>query len=265
MDWGRIKTIFIIAFLILDLFLLSQLLTKMEQYEVKNDATIDENLKADGIKYEGLPKEVESDHYLSANTKSFSKEELQKLEDQKIRIENQTIIHSELKTPIIVKNKEDFMKLDEFVKSNVLYGDEYKFWEYNEVDRTFTYYQQIDDKFLFKNQSAHLIFQMNEEDEVISYVQTKLDAIESISEEEDVLQPLRVLEILYGKGLIKSDSTVHAELGYYTFVNMEAAQVLTPTWYFIVERDDSRDNLLVNALEGTVIQSQPTEENKLLE
>ncbi|WP_062107945.1 two-component system regulatory protein YycI [Bacillus niameyensis] len=265
MDWSRIKTIFIIAFLILDLFLLSQLLTKMEQYEVKNDAPIDENFKADGIKYEGLPKEVESDHYLSANIKRFTKEELQKLQDQQVHLENQTIVRSELETPIVIKNEEDFKKLDEFVKANVLYGDEYEFWEYNKADRTFTYYQKVDDKFLFKNQSAHLIFQMNEQNEIISYNQTKLEEIDPISEEEDVLQPLRVLEILYGKGLIKSNSTVKAELGYYTFVNMEAAQVLTPTWYFIIERDDGRESMLVNALEGTVIQSQPTEENKLLE
>jgi len=70
-DWNRIKTIFIIAFLVLDVFLFSQLMTKSRQFEVRNDATLEENLKSDGIVYDGLPKDVVNDHYMSANTKIF--------------------------------------------------------------------------------------------------------------------------------------------------------------------------------------------------
>ena len=59
MDWSRIKTIFIIAFLILDLFLLTQFLNKHKtnQFEVKSDVSFEESLKADGIEYKSLPKD----------------------------------------------------------------------------------------------------------------------------------------------------------------------------------------------------------------
>jgi len=260
MDWSRIKTIFIIAFLILDLFLLSQLMTKTRQFEVKNDATLEENLKSDGIQYDGLPKEVVSDHYMSANTKIFTEDELTKIEDKTEYPEDGASIHVTLETPIVINEKQDFIELNDFVHSHVLHGDSYGFWNYDKEENTVTYYQKIDDKLLFMNRSAHLVFQINESGEAVSYDQTMLDldTFEPISENEEVYPALRALETLYLKGVLKPDSKViKSELGYYTLVNMEATQVLTPTWHFLVKnKDGTMENLLVNAFEGQIIQAQ---------
>src|SRR5690606_4155581 len=115
-DWNRIKSIFIIAFLILDLFLFSQLMTKTRQFEMKRDASVEENLKAD-IQYENLPKDVVSDHYMSANTKVFTDEELKKIDGKIEYQEDGATIHVILDKPIAVNEKQDFIELNDFVNS----------------------------------------------------------------------------------------------------------------------------------------------------
>ncbi|MBS4218274.1 two-component system regulatory protein YycI [Bacillus sp. FJAT-49711] len=270
MDWNRIKTIFIIAFLILDLFLLSQLMTKTRQFEVKDNPTTEENLKSDGIKYDGLPKNVVSDHYMSANSKVFTEEELAKIEDKVEFPEDGAAIHVTLKKPIVVNEKQKFLELNDFISSHVLYGENYDFWNYDEEEGTITYYQKYNDKPLFMNRSAQLVFQVNENGEAISYDQTMLDldTFEPISEQEELYAAFKALETLYSKGFLKPGSeVVKSELGYFTLVNMEATQVvLTPTWHFLVKnKDDTMENLLVNAFEGQIIQAQQqtTEKTKM--
>ncbi|MCR2822732.1 two-component system regulatory protein YycI [Lederbergia panacisoli] len=260
MDWNKIKTIFIIAFLILDLFLLSQLMTKTRQFEEKKDPTTEENIKSDGIKYDGIPKDIVSDHYMSANTKIFTKEELAKIEDKIEDSEELAAIHVTLKTPIVVNEKQDFFELNDFVHSHVLYGEDYDFWSYDKEENTITYYQKYDDKLLFMNRSAHLVFHVNENGEAISYEQTMLDAFDPISEQEELYPAMRALEALYLKGYLKPGSeVVKTKIGYHTLVNMEAiaTQVLTPTWHFLVKnKDNTTEDLLVNAFEGQIIQAQ---------
>ncbi|KRG07965.1 two-component system regulatory protein YycI [Lederbergia galactosidilytica] len=264
MDWGKIKAIFIIAFLILDIFLLTQLQVKREQYEVTSDTTLEEKLKADGIEYGELPKEIVEDHYLSANTMVFKKEMFKDLKDQHIQLDDGTMIHSQLKKPLLVEDFEEFSDLDKFVKENVLNGEQYAFWSYDEDDYVITYYQQVEDKFIFMNQSAQLTFHLNIDGEITSYDQTMLDNIETISDKEEVLAPIRAIEALYHRGAL-SNSKVEVDLGYYTLVNMEATQVLTPTWHVLVEKDGEQMDMLVNAYEGTVIQGKPDKEKTILE
>lgn len=267
MDWSRIKTIFILAFLILDVFLLSQFMNKHKtnQFEVKNDVSLEEKLKTDGIEYGELSKDAVQDQYMNANTKVFTEKDVADLKHQKISIEDDSVIHSTLKTPILLNEKKDLTELNTFIKSNVLNGDQYGFWDYDEKAGTITYYQKFKDRLFFMNRSAHLVFYVNEDMEVESYLQTMLETIEPISDKEEVLTALRALEAMYKRGILKPDSRIErAELGYYTLVNMEATQVLTPTWHFVVEHNNEKSSLLVNAFEGQVIQaSTSTEKSKM--
>ncbi|RKJ30595.1 hypothetical protein D7X33_41320, partial [Butyricicoccus sp. 1XD8-22] len=122
--------------------------------------------------------------------------------------------------------------------NNVLYGDQYGFGNYDKKAGTITFYQKHQDKLLFKNRSAHLVFNVDKDNEVYSYEQTMLEEIEPISEKEEVLPAIRAVEAIYRNKLLKQDSKiVRAELGYYTVVNMEASQVLTPTWHVVAEHE----------------------------
>ncbi len=266
MDWSRLKTIFIIAFLILNVFLFIQLVNKqnLDQLEVKTNVSLEENLENDGIKYGELPKEPVNDQYLSANTKKFSEEEVKNLEDQVVTIKDDVIIHAGLMEPIEISDKFDVSELDQFVKQHILYGNEYGYGHIDKEEKTITYYQKYRDKLFFMNKGAHLVFYFNDDHEVYAYEQTMLDMVEPINDKEEVLPAIRAIETLYRKGMLKPDSKIaRTELGYYTVVSMESSQVLTPTWHFVIERDGEKEQLLVNAFEGQVIQLMEREKNKM--
>ncbi|MBS4207134.1 two-component system regulatory protein YycI [Bacillus sp. FJAT-50079] len=265
MDWSRIKTIYIVAFLILDLFLVSQLVTKHQtnKLEVKSDATLEENLKTDGIVYENLPKDIPHYQYMSANTKTFTEDELKELKNQEITIEDNSIIHSELDETIKLSEKDFISELNSLIKANILYGDQYSYWDYDKEAMKITYYQTFNDQQLLMNGSAHLVFYVNEFNEIYAYDQTMLEIGEPLNQEEEVLTAIRSLEILYRKGMLKPNSWVKkVEMGYYTLVSMEESQVLTPTWHLDVEHDGEREHLLVNAFDGQIIQMNTINQEK---
>ena len=269
MDWSRIKTIFIIAFLILDVFLLTQYINKFQtnQLEVRKDLSFEEKLNNDGITYKNLPKETMQDQYLSANTKIFTEKDVSQLKNQTVQIGDGSSIVGELKNPISVDFAHPpFTELESFMKNQMLHGDQYTLGEFDEEEGTITYYQEFKDKPFFMNIAAHIVFYVNEEGKADSYEQTMLDTIEPISEKEEVYPAIRALEALYNQGAIKSNSKfVETELGYYTLVNMEATQVLTPVWRFVVDRNGERESLLVNAFEGQIIQANSGSDKNTME
>lgn len=265
MDWSRIKTIFIVAFLVLDVFLMTQLSKKYEtnKLEELKDVSFEEKLKVDGIEYSQLPKEPAKDQYMSANTKNFKKEELALLKNQDVKVLEGKRLESTLKEPYSIGSKFEESDFANFVKSHVLFGDQYGFWEYDKDAGTITYFQKYKDKLFFNNVTGRIIFHLNENHKVVSYEQTMLEKIEPISEKEEILSAMRTIEALHRKGNLKPDSKIKkAEPGYYTLVNMPESQVLTPTWHFIVERDKVKEHLLVNAIDGQVFQASSGDKNQ---
>lgn len=264
MDWNKTKTIFIIVFLILDSFLLYQFLKKhsTNQYEVIADLSFEEKLKVDGIEYVELPKDSIQDQYMSAKSKIFTEEEVNKLSKQKVKVTEETFLESELDEPLEIKNDFDPIQIDNFIKDHVINGEQYRFWEYNEEEQLITYYQEYKGRPFFKNLSGHLVFHLNEDNEITGYVQTMLDSIEPLRDKEEVLPAFKAIENLHQKGMLKPDSKItQIGLGYYTLVYLgeskesQVSQVLTPTWHFVVERKSEKENLLVNAFEGQIIQT----------
>ncbi|MDI3410467.1 hypothetical protein QKW52_09300 [Bacillus sonorensis] len=68
MEWNRTKTIFIIVFLILDIFLAFQYLDKrrINQFPILEKSTLQEDMKADHITYNNLSKESQKGSSISA-------------------------------------------------------------------------------------------------------------------------------------------------------------------------------------------------------
>lgn len=252
MDWSRIKTIFILTFLVLNIYLVYQFLnTRNEaQYEILKEASFEEKLKNDDIRYEELP-ETTKEKYISVKPRVFTSEDLAKEKLQVVTIGDGTSLQGEVEKPFKLSNKFDPIEFAAYVKTNILYGDQYHFWEKDDEAKTITYFQQYKNKTFYYNNNAKLTFYFNEKNEVISYRQTYLDVIDEISDEEEVLTPLRAMETLYKKGLLKPKSKItKIELGYSTLVDLTANQVLTPTWMIVA---DGEVNLFVHAFEGHVI------------
>ncbi len=264
MDWSRIKTIFILTFLVLDIYLVYQFLNTRDaaQYEIPKEATLEEKLKNDDIHYEELPELKQKEHYLSVRTKVFTSEELSKVKGQSISIGDGTSVESKLEKPFKLSGKFQPAELSTFIKANIFAGEQYKFWSKNDEDGTITYYQEYGNKMFYYNSNGKLTFYLNEKNEVTSYKQTYLEIIDELSEAEELLTPLRALETLYKKGLLKPKSEItDVELGYSTLVYLTASHVVTPTWRIEV---NGEENLFVHAFEGRVLPVTDVE-NKITE
>lgn len=103
MDWDRIKTIFIVTFFVLDLFLIFQFIQKQDsnQLELIAETKIDQELKANKITMGNIPKEPKKESFIRAENKAFKEEDIQSLKNQTVHIQNMYKIESKLKEPFL--------------------------------------------------------------------------------------------------------------------------------------------------------------------
>ena len=149
MDWSKIKNIFIISFLILDLYLIYEFVKVIDSNEVdvktEIESSIETRLKAEGIEYGPLPDTYVEDFTLKAtNPKIFTIEDTQKsiLSNQMVTINRNTELVSILKEPLPITEKFGPTELNKFIKENVLYGDQYRFWKKSSDGSSIIYTQQ---------------------------------------------------------------------------------------------------------------------------
>ncbi|MFX3623280.1 MAG: two-component system regulatory protein YycI [Ectobacillus sp.] len=257
MDWSKIKTIFIITFLILDFFLAFQFIQKKNnsRLEIMTETTIEEQLEAEKITYVELPKEPAREAYITGRSKEFKEEELRFLRNQVPVLKDVNTIFSKLKEPLLIPKSDKGYFFEEFLKSYVLEGPKYKYWKTDQKAKKIYFFQQYKTKSIFYNKYAALVLDINDKNEIISYTQTMLTDVSEMggdNKKQDIITAAQALETLYLKNELKPESRVtKAEIGYYTIViPSSGVQVIAPTWHFIV---DGEEDLFVNAMEGQII------------
>ncbi|MEK4027474.1 MULTISPECIES: two-component system regulatory protein YycI [Bacillaceae] len=259
MDWSKTKTIFITVFLILDIFLLAVFLNKhsASQFEFIKEASIEDKLKSYNIEYGKLPEEVSEETILTAKTKSFTKKEVSLLQNQTVKFpDNQTVLESHLQKPIKLGEKK-LEDLKAFVETEVIFGDQYQYWELDSEKNTAIFYQHYKDKKLFEIKNGRLEVQLNSNNEIIGYKQTMLEDLKENGQEESIISAHQAIQTLYKNGLIKPNSKISdVELGYYTFVHLTELQVLTPTWYFKIKNGEKTEKMFVNAFDGSIYKNE---------
>ncbi|OCA92068.1 two-component system regulatory protein YycI [Pseudobacillus wudalianchiensis] len=259
MDWSKTKTIFITVFLILDIFLLAVFLNKhsASQFEFIKEASIEDKLRSYNIEYGKLPEEVSEESIITAKSKSFTKKEISLLQNQNVKLsDDQTVLESYLQKPVKLGEK----KLDDlksFVENNVLFGDQYQYWEIDNEENKVIFYQHYKDKKLFEIKNGKLEVGLNSNGEIIDYRQTMLEDLEENGQEETILSAHQAIQTLYKNGLIKPNSKISdVELGYYTFVHLTELQVLSPTWYFKIKNGNKTEKMFVNAFDGSIYKNE---------
>ncbi|WP_158582961.1 two-component system regulatory protein YycI [Lysinibacillus yapensis] len=260
MDWSKSKSIFIVVFLILDVFLYSLYLNrhteaqKMETTLLGEDQNFEVWLKNDNISYEHLPINIEKAPYISGTVKNFAEAEIDLPNEQTVVIENKNKLLVTLEKPVAV-NIEDPSSLNDFVKSNVYEGASYTLWEVDAEKKQATFYQTINKNIIYHNINSLVIVYWNDDEEIIKYQQTFLEDITAKEEQEVLTPPLRTIQTLYNKGLLQSNSTIQEmNLGYSTLVQGTKNQVFVPTWEIRVKTaNDTEEEYFVNAVEGGVI------------
>lgn len=260
MDWSKSKSIFIIVFLILDIFLYSLYLnryTEAQKVEVLGEKTIEARLKDDNITYAELPN-IETAPYLYGSVKHFTEEDLQFLNNNEVTIENDTKIIVTLKDPIAIEDVDNPSNYVDFLQTNIIDSPSYMLWDVDETNQTVTFFQRTNNRTIYYNNHGMVKLYLNTDNEIYKYEQTLfIDLVEN-EEQEELWSPIQVIQLLYSKNLLKQDSSIsQVKLGYSTLIQYTQTQVLVPTWEIRVKtKDDKEEEYFVNAVEGKVIELQ---------
>lgn len=262
MDWARTKTIFIIVFSILNIFLFSVYLNQQDQaqnVEVITKLSVVETLKLDNITYGEIPEGDFDSSYISADIVKFSDEMFEGLVPQATTIIDQTIVRSVLDQPIpIFDEKEGEMSLDRFLKEAVYMGEQFGIWSVDIEDEFVLLFQEVVDESIYFNPSAHLKIYFNENGEAYKYEQRMLEGFLSYNKKKDLISPFEAISTLLTHNQLKPNSSIESvALGYSTLVQVTENQVLAPTWHIRVLTEEGEiEDHFVNAVERKMIQFQ---------
>lgn len=267
MHWGQIKSILILSFFILDVYLFAQFLEKKEQADIgvleQQLSTVEEQLQDDSITFSDLPEETHEETFISVEQQRFSNQDLKRDKpkvQQEPHIISGTMIVSKLKDSEKIKNVTSDNALDVF-NDAVYYADEYDYWGWNETYNVVLFFQNKLDRPIYFNQNGLVMAILNDKDEIVSYVQTMLGEEESLADKRQLIEPLTAIEKVYENGeLYPNDDITKVNIGFHTRVPFESGvQVFAPTWK--VNVNDEKD-YFVNAIEGFMFS---TEEEEFIE
>ncbi|WP_341301064.1 two-component system regulatory protein YycI [Lysinibacillus sp. FSL H8-0500] len=260
MDWSRTKSIFIVVFLILNIFLYSLYLNRYNEakdIEVPGEKTIEARLKDDNITYGTLPNNIESASYMTAQVHKFIPPEFSNSNQQiEFKDDNNTKARVIFMRPVKLRNVSDDASFTDFALANIIEGASYALWKIDREERVAIFFQKANNRMFYY--SGSLKIKWNANNEVTMYEQTMIDNIEEMEQQESVIPPLQIIQTLYAKGTLKSESQItQMKLGYSTLVKLTRTQVLVPTWEVRVKLSDgTSEEYFVNAVEGKVIEIQ---------
>src|SRR5690625_1117392 len=132
MQWGQIKSLLILSFLILDIYLLGQFLEKKELADItvleEQPSTIEEQLSLENITIAELPEEVSEETYITVKQQLLKEEDLvafdKKIFEQTFLLDDY-FIASYLDDPIKVDENATSEEITKLFQEIAYYPDEY--------------------------------------------------------------------------------------------------------------------------------------------
>lgn len=266
MDWNKTKSIFIIVFSILNIFLYYLYLdryTESANVPVLTESSVDDRLKGDNISYsEDLPEKVEDEPYISGTRKIFTKEDAPG-KDIKISIKEDNLLSVNFNEPKPLPEGDAKETLEDFLEEDVYKGEEYILWEINEEEKKAVFSQVVNGKTLFHSDSGQITLYWNEDGDIIRYEQTIFEDLVQNAQEKKLISAKRAIETLYQKSALQQNTFVEsADLGYSVYVAVsDNTRMFLPTWRIQATLEDgSKEEYFVNAVKDGVIEFNTEEE-----
>jgi len=260
LDWNKTKTIFIVVFSILNVFLYSLYLDRNEQVQdvqLDRENSIEELLKLDNISYEQLPNYNEESTYASAEVAVFMEEDLKVFKNQEFTIldKDKTLLVSKVNSVHPISNSKGEYQFTQFLAANVPKGNEFILWDVDVENNVALFFQKVNDFPIYYNQNAMLKVFWNEKEYITGYEQRMFGEFINFNKKKDLLSPIEAINTLYSRDYLQRNSTVKSvSLGYATDIQLTKTQVFAPTWRVHVELEDGTiEDYFINAREGKVV------------
>ncbi|MCC5890215.1 MAG: two-component system regulatory protein YycI [Alkalibacterium sp.] len=270
MDFKKIENIFLITFLLLNIYLLISYLNRSDlQYAstAPDQVNLLREMEQIGIELPNLTEEDKQVYYVQADRNNLLEDNVDQLENQAGSIaQDGSLYNSILSDPIEIEGTPeegftdgDFERLDAFMNSSaVLFGEEYTFLRYDEAENRFVYAQEVDGIPVADGTSEISLF-YGSDGNIISYQQSYAGPMTIQGSALDIITDRQAIETLFQNNEISSNSVVGQPiLSYQRTLFLEDLSMYGPIWYVPVTDSSGERVLRVDAFERSIIQ-EPTE------
>ncbi|MFU0791135.1 two-component system regulatory protein YycI [Virgibacillus proomii] len=258
MQWSQIKTLFILCFLILNIYLFIEFMDKQNRVDSFDQAsteepTIEEMLKQENIKVSDKHVDVTKDTYINVAPKKFTDVDIKKATDlkgQDVQLINKTLLVSRFDSPVPIP--QDKTSMNELIRSYTAFANDYVFYGWDKKTNVLLFFQQKKDRPIYFNRYGTILVFLNKDNEMVYYMQTMLGDAKEQGEPSKLLNPIKAIGYLYNQNeLVSEDNVTSVDNGYYTRIGSETGsnQVFAPTYKIEVNKER---NYFVNAVEGYV-------------
>lgn len=262
MNFKKIEWIFLIAFIVLDIFLFTTYLRQNDGTQYSSDmngtnttSTILKNIRNDQIHYGKLSNKTAAGFYVAVPDSHHLRREATQLRDQSWSY-NDGILRSSFSTGIKISDSDKPEKtLNTVVKDKnmIIHGSKYKYNKKLSTDDMVVYTQTMFGRPVL-SKMGQIRFYING-DYVESYSQGYISQASTLREEQETISQQRALLWLYQYKKITSNSTIlWSQLGYSRLLQANGNTIYMPTWNFGI-RNNNSDNIQyrrINAFTGAV-------------
>ncbi|WP_018659053.1 two-component system regulatory protein YycI [Allofustis seminis] len=272
MNFEKVERIFIIAFVLLNIFLFVSYVNRQNLQHISQDSNqvdILKEMESAGIEApKKLATETEQQKLFSmqANANELLKNKQEELRNQAGNIsEEGSLYRSLLSDPIILQGtpekgftKEDTKKLSEMLMTSLfLFGEEYMYSHYDEVLKQFVFYQKVDN-IPVADGTSQIVMNVNDKGQVFSYEQTYAGPMSKQGKPLTIISALRAVEILFINNQLPSGSKLSMpELAYRRSLHLEDLSMYTPVWIVTLTNEaGEKNNLRVDAVSGTILRDE---------
>lgn len=274
MDFRKIARIFIIAFALLNIYLIVGIVERQDiQYTSSQPTEEDvyENISESNIALpdlDGTDMESEEVYSLQINATNLLEKEMEANERYSGTLNEEDVYYVSFPsnpielagTPADGFTDADFETVKEFVLSDqVMFGEEYTYSRYDTSGRRFVFYQVVDGVPIADGTSELSLF-VNESGNVISYQQTLAGPASRQGNPLQLINGARAIEILFLNNEIRQGSEVQKPtLTYRRALHLEDLSMYSPIWIVNIDHSSERNTYRVDAVNGTIIrQSTPS-------
>ncbi|WP_125583377.1 two-component system regulatory protein YycI [Levilactobacillus cerevisiae] len=268
MDFRRIEWLFLVAFIVIDIFLFAafQRDTSGEtdttsSRSADSDTTIIKEMRADEITFSAPSKKSGEGYYISTTNDASIKSSLTSLSDQTVRYQTDGTIASTFKTAITgVDTKHPDKTLDTVVNNGalILNGTNYFYNSQLSSRNTVVYTQHVTDGQIY-SRYGEIRFSLTNDGQVTGYTQGYLASVATLREKTETISERKALIWLYQYNQIANNTKIiWTKLAYTRYFTLKNSSVYIPTWVIAVKANSGNNAGVlqlkhVNAFTGAIL------------
>ncbi|WP_069286474.1 two-component system regulatory protein YycI [Aerococcus urinaeequi] len=271
MNFKKVEVIFILAFLILDVFLINIFMNKYvgaSNQAIENQSLdIVTEFKANNIQYDEISDEVLRIPFIRSLNTTLSEEDVLAVTEDTQSVEvNGNQILGQINTPIQLEgvtgetpagelSDSALASLNQFINSEIYQGNQYRFISYDKNAGRVTYMQETASGAVIADGTGEIVFKVNDDFAVYAYDQTIAGGTATQGEERTVISEQQALENAYLNNSIPDESTiVRSFLSYRVTLVLDEMTLYHPVWTLLIHTNEgTTQRVFVDGINGAIM------------